>query len=85
MHVKLLQLYLTLQHEEWTVAMPGSVAGIDLWTVACQGPLFMGFSRQNYWSGLPCPPPGGLPHPGIEPVSLTSLASAGGFFTTSTT
>jgi len=38
----------------------------------------MGFSRQEYWSGLPCPPPGDLPNPGIEAVSLTSLASAGG-------
>ena len=38
-------------------------------TVPCQAPLPMGFSRQEYWSGLPCPPPGSLPHPGIEPVS----------------
>ena len=41
-----------------------------LWTVAHQTPLSMGFSRQGYWSGLPCPPPGDLPNPGIEPVSL---------------
>ena len=34
-----------------------------------QAPLFMGFSRQEYWSGLPCPPPGNLPNPGIEPTS----------------
>ena len=40
-----------------------------LWTVAPQSPLSMGFSRQEYWSVLPCPPPGDLPHPGIEPVS----------------
>ena len=39
------------------------------WTVACQAPLSMGFHRQEYWSGLPCPPPGDLPNPGIEPVS----------------
>ena len=45
----------------------------------------MGFSRQEYWSGLPCPPPADLPDPGIEPVSLMSPALAGGFFTTSTT
>ena len=45
----------------------------------------MGFSRQESWNGLPCPPPGDLPHPGIEPASLTSSALAGGFFTTSTT
>ena len=43
------------------------------------------FSRQEYWSGLPCPPPEDLPNPGIEPVSLTSPALAGSFFTTSTT
>ena len=39
------------------------------WTVAPQAPLFMGFSRLEYWSGLPCPPPGDLPDPGIEPRS----------------
>ena len=39
-----------------------------LWTVACQAPLSMGFSRQEYWSGLPCPSPGELPNPGIESV-----------------
>ena len=44
----------------------------------------MAFSRQEYWSGLPCPPPpGDHPHPRIEPASLTSPALAGGFFTTS--
>ena len=43
------------------------------------------FSRQEYWSGLPCPPPGELPDPGIEPVSLASPALAGGFFTTTVT
>ena len=41
--------------------------------VACQVPLTMGFSRQEYWSGLPCPPPGDLPKPGIESVSLCLL------------
>ena len=56
-----------------------------LWTVAHQAFLSMGFSRQGYWSGSPCPPPGHLPNPGIEPVSLMSLALAGEFFTTSTT
>ena len=54
-------------------------------TVACQASLPMGFSRQEYWSELPCPPPGDLPDPGIEPTSLRSPALAGGFFTTSTT
>ena len=50
-------------------------------TVARQSSLSMGFSRQEYWSGLPFPSPGDLPHPGIEPTSLTSPALAGGFFT----
>ena len=56
-----------------------------LWTVACQAPLSMGCSRQEYWSGLPCPSLGDLPHPGIESLSLMSAALAGRFFTTSTT
>ncbi len=55
------------------------------WTVACQAPLSMEFSRQEYWSGLSCPSPGDLPDPGIEPTSLMSPALAGRFFTTSTT
>ena len=55
------------------------------WTVACQAPLSMGFFRQEYWSGLPCPPPGDLPNLGIEPTSLTSPALAGRFFTSSAT
>ena len=42
-----------------------------LWTVACLSPLSMGFSRETYWSGLPCPPPGDLSNPGIQSVSLT--------------
>ena len=45
----------------------------------------MGFSRKEYWSGLSCPPPGNLPNPGTETVSLSSLALVGEFFTTSTT
>ena len=55
------------------------------WTVACQAPLPMEFSRQEYWSGLPFPCPGDLPNPGIEPMSLVSPALAVGFFTTSAT
>ena len=47
------------------------------WTVAFQTPLSMGFSRQEYWSGLPFPPPGDLPNPGIEPVSLNLLQERG--------
>ena len=56
-----------------------------LWTVAHQGALSMAFSRQEYWSGLPYPPPGDLPDPGIEPASLMSPELAGGFFSTSAT
>ena len=44
----------------------------NLWTIACQAPLSMGFSRQEYWSGLPFPSLGDLPNPGIEPMSLMS-------------
>ena len=56
---------------------------VTLWTIARQAPLSTGVSKQQYWSGLPRPPPGNLPDPGIEPESLTSPALAGGFFTTS--
>ena len=55
------------------------------WIVAHQDPLSLVFSRQGYWSRLSFPPPGDLPDPGIEPVSLTSPALAGAFFTTSAT
>ena len=58
---------------------------VTLWTVACQAPLSMGFSRQEYWSSLPCPPPEALPNPGTEPMSLVSPALAGSLFTTSAT
>ena len=51
------------------------------WTVAHQAPLCMGFSRQDYWSGLPFPTPGNHPNPGIKPMSLVSYALADGFFT----
>ena len=57
----------------------------SLWTVADQAPLSMGFSWQKQWSGLPCPPPGDLSDPGMEPVSLISPAFSGRFFTTSAT
>ena len=50
-----------------------------LWTVACQAPSSMGLSRQEYWSGLPCPPPGDLSNPGTEPMSVISPALTGGF------
>ena len=51
----------------------------SLWTIACQAPLSMRFSRQEYWSGLPCPPPGDLPNPGIKPVSPVLQADTGTF------
>ena len=56
-----------------------------LWTSACQAPLSMGLSKQEYWNGLPYPPPGDLPNSGIEPAYLMSPALAGGFFTASST
>ena len=55
------------------------------WTAVCQAPPSMGFSRQEYWNGLPCPPPGDLPDLGIQPTSLMSPALAGVFFTTAAT
>ena len=58
---------------------------MTLWTIAHQALLSTGFSGQEYWSGLPYPPPGDLPNPGIEPGCLTSPALAGGFFTTRAT
>ena len=68
MYAKLLQVCLTLL-DPVDCSLPGSP--------------FVGFSRQEYWSQLPCPPPGGLPNSGIEPKSLTSPALAGGLFTIS--
>ena len=58
---------------------------VMLWTVAHQASLSMGFSRQEYWSGLPCLPLGNLPDPGREPMFLKSPALAGRIFSTSTT
>ena len=55
------------------------------WTVACQAPLSMEFSRQEYWSWLPFPPPGDHPFPGIEPTPLESPVLIGVFFTNGTT
>ena len=52
------------------------------WTVARQAPVFMGLSRQAYWSGLPFPLPGDFSHSGIKPASSVSPALAGGFFST---
>ena len=70
-------LYISCFSHVWLSATP--------WTVAHQAPLLMRFPRQEYWSGLPCPPPGNLPDPGIKLASLMSPALAGRFFTTSAT
>ena len=59
-----------------------SDSSVNPWTVTCQPPLFMGFPRQEYWSGLPFPSQGALANPGIKPQSPVSPALAGGFFTT---
>ena len=53
--------------------------------ITCQAPLSMEFFRQEYWSGLPCPPSGNLPDPGIKPTPLMSPAFTGRFFNTSAT
>ena len=53
---------------------------VTLWNVTHQTPLSLEFSRQEYWSELPCPPPGDLPDPGIEPASAAAPELAGRFF-----
>ena len=58
---------------------------MTLWAVVRQAPLSLGFSRQEYWSGLPRSPAGDLPQPGIEPSLPMYPALAGGFFTASAT
>ena len=58
---------------------------VTLWSVAHQAALSTGFPRQEFWSELPCPPPGDLPDPRVEPAYLMSPALAQGFFTTSIT
>ena len=69
--------------------MPGRFSHVQLfatlWSVAHQAPLSIGFSRQEYWNGFPCPPSGDLPDPGIKPESLMSPTLVGRFFTTSAT
>ena len=58
---------------------------VTLWMVALQASLSMGFSRQEYWSGSPCPPPEDIPDPQLKSMSLTLPAPASRFFTTSAT
>ena len=60
-------------------------SSLSPWTVARQAPLSMEFCRQEYWSGLPFPPPGDLPDPGIKSASPVSPTLAGGVFTASAT
>ena len=65
-----------------SLSKPGFSGGASGKEPTCQ---FMRFSRQEYWSGLPCPAPGDLPNTGIEALSLMSPELAGGFFTTTAT
>ena len=69
----------------WKWKWSRSVVPYSLRPHGPQAPLSVGFSRREYWSGLPCHPPEDLPNPGIEPESLESLALAGKGFTTRTT
>ena len=82
-----LKLALNATCQTYCVCMLSCFSHIRLFaipcTVACQTPLSMGFSRQEYWSGLPCSPLGDLPGPGNKPMSAVSPAFAGRFFTTS--
>ena len=75
---------LPLSHAKSSLLNSGQCARscLTLQAVAREAPLSVGFFRPESWSGLPPPPPEDLPDPGIEPVSLSSLAMAGGLFTT---
>ena len=76
-----------LRNEQFAAATACPLSRVQLfaipWTIALQAPLSIEFSRQEYWNELPFPPPGDLPYLRIEPASLGSPASAGGFLTTS--
>ena len=88
LHFFILQtIFNTMYHSVYVHTKPLQSCPIlfDPGCVAHQVPLSMGFSRQENWSGLPCPPPRDFPNPGNKPVSLTSPALAGGFFTTNAT
>ena len=80
-HINIFSSWKACMHEVTSVMSDSA----PLWTVACQTPLSMGFSRQEYWSGLPCRLLGDLPNPGIKLTCLKSPALTGGFFTTSAT
>ena len=83
---ELLTNQLQIRESDDPCGMPSYFSHVPLFltlqTTAHQAPLSMGFSRQEYWSGLPCPPPGDLPDPESEALSLRSPALAGGFFIT---
>ena len=87
-HAKSRQSCPTLWKAAMLTTIPPTLLHVRLfgtpWTVALQAPLSMGFSRQEYWSGLLCPPPGDLPAAGMEPEFLVSPALAGGFFSSAT-
>ena len=61
----------------WSAELLSRADSVTLRIIACQAPLFMRFSRQEYWSELPFPPLGGLPNPGVESVSLVSVSCIG--------
>ena len=77
----ILFLFLCDWLSEWVSECSVMSNSVTPWTIAHQAPLSLGFSRQEWWSGLPSPPPGDLPDQGIE---TTSPELAGGFFTTVT-
>ena len=76
---------LKLNIQKTKIMASGPITSWEIWTIVRQAPLSMRFPRPEYWSELPFPLPGDLPNLGIEPVSPTSPALAGGFFTTSAT
>ena len=77
------KMFRSLRHCAWMLSHFSHVQLFATpWTVAHPAPLFMRFSKQEYWSGLSCPPSGDLPNPGIKSASLVSPALSGRFFTT---
>ena len=87
---KALMMFMTLKYLKWVCAcMLSHLSHVQLfdtlWTVARQAPLSLGFSRQEYQSGWPCPSPGGILDPGTGSTSFNSPALASGFLTTGAT